>query len=399
MEPRESFTFLTYAQRVFNVDLRNRIQELLLSFSGSTGLHAHLLLDNQAVYSASGSSTIHTLGGVIPFNSSDFLSVDFPVLGLGEVTLLCSRRRAPRAPLDSNQHLSDDCESDIRLFYSLAEIVKALLVSAIANPTLVLNSLHDVMISLSAIEGAATYIEDKVQNAGSLTSEKWYTSFLKNIQTVSDQVPLGSSLVGNLLYYLTADTPQGAAKPIRRPLDLAPELRIAIGAWSRVAKRRGIEIRGDIVNPIPILGDRSQLRHLFNNLLSNAVKYSYSTTEKTEHRFISVYVRPYDPGFRRPRIGIHILNYGSGLLENEQNRIGTFGFRGSLARQEHPLGFGIGVYVAKEIARNHGGSIRYKWAYLHDTARESGEGQKIISKTYLVECIVILPIAGRLKES
>lgn len=78
-------------------------------------------------------------------------------------------------------------------------------------------------------------------------------------------------------------------------------------------------------------------------------------------------------------------------MPEEFAHLGEPGFRGYLARQEQPVGLGIGLFVAKQIVQRHGGEIKFESQYLHDTERRI-RARTIKSKTYRTECLVVFPV-------
>jgi signal transduction histidine kinase/ligand-binding sensor protein len=82
------------------------------------------------------------------------------------------------------------------------------------------------------------------------------------------------------------------------------------------------------------------------NLLDNAVKYSKSGTE--------IWICASRVG---PDVHISVTNYGIPLRRNEMQRIFERGYRSEEAREIVPGGTGIGLSVAREIIRLHGGEL------------------------------------------
>lgn len=94
-----------------------------------------------------------------------------------------------------------------------------------------------------------------------------------------------------------------------------------------------------------IFADRLRIEQVLNNLLSNAVKYSphekkiVVTSTKTPAEYI-----------------IKVRDYGIGIPENEQANI----FERFYRTKEMPVsisGFGLGLYISRDIIRRHNGKI------------------------------------------
>jgi len=318
--------------------------------------------------------------------------ITFPVLGLGEVSISSSRSR-----LAAEDLLLIGERERKQLLDAMAAMTRRFISYAFTTQFLVANNIHEVMTGLSAVSGAAEYLAHATSIVDWKNNAQVVADIVSNAKTVYDQVQLGTSMIGNLMEVASGDFEQGDARPKLLPLNLGTEIERAAAIWSGTAARRGVSIKISIENDVTINGDRFHLRHLFDNLLSNAIKYSYRTTKRSDSRFVSVTVKRYDT--ENTRVGVYITNYGIGLLKEEQARIGEIGFRGTLARREQPLGFGIGVFVSRQIARMHGGFLRYKWSLLHDNEPAHGSSPEGIGGTYLVECVVVLPVLGRARRS
>jgi signal transduction histidine kinase len=95
-------------------------------------------------------------------------------------------------------------------------------------------------------------------------------------------------------------------------------------------------------------GDKDRLEQVFINLLSNAINYSpaASSVELTCESF---------PEF----IAISIRDHGVGIAREEQEKIFERFYRALDLGQRtvSGLGLGLGLYMAEEIVKQHGGAI------------------------------------------
>ena len=273
-------------------------------------------------------------------------------------------------------------------------ITRVLLERVIERYVLTKNLLHEVGTGLAAAAGAAEYIGLRTSTDAWLSTRKSREQILWNVDTVHSQLHLATALTSSLVDYYSPET-SAPVRLERRQLNLTEVLNEVTRAWELVAKGRGIEIRMGTLERFTVPGNPVQLRQLFHNVISNAVKYSYATSETTETRFVGVAVRQHDPGFvGTPRVLVEISNYGIGISSEERAKLGQFGFRGRMAREEQPIGLGIGVYSAMRIARSHGGEVKYESRYLHNTIR-TVRGRAVESQTYKTTCSVILPTSRR----
>ena len=107
--------------------------------------------------------------------------------------------------------------------------------------------------------------------------------------------------------------------------------------------------RAVVVANGPVVGrwDPVRLEQVVTNLLSNAVRYS------PPDGVVTIDVRA-DGG----RAILSVRDAGIGIPEAQREMLFTPFFRGSNAQRSHSGGLGLGLHIAQEIVRRHGGSIR-----------------------------------------
>lgn len=98
-------------------------------------------------------------------------------------------------------------------------------------------------------------------------------------------------------------------------------------------------------SPLLVRGDAERLGRVVENLITNAIKYS--------------------PGGGAIEVCVHqdngcavltVRDHGIGILESSPDRLFELGYRAPLAVSVAP-GLGLGLYIAAEVVRRHGGSI------------------------------------------
>jgi signal transduction histidine kinase len=107
--------------------------------------------------------------------------------------------------------------------------------------------------------------------------------------------------------------------------------------------------RALVVADGPVVGrwDPVRIEQVVTNLVSNAVRYSPAGGE--------IIVRVHADA-ARALVSVH--DQGIGIPEAQQEMLFTPFFRGSNAQRSHAGGLGLGLHIAQEIVRRHGGSIR-----------------------------------------
>jgi len=106
--------------------------------------------------------------------------------------------------------------------------------------------------------------------------------------------------------------------------------------------------RAVVVADGPVVGrwDPVRIEQVVTNLVSNAVRYSPAGGE------VTVGVR-IDGG----RALLSVRDAGMGIPEAQREMLFTPFFRGANAQRSHSGGLGLGLHIAREIVRRHGGAI------------------------------------------
>lgn len=139
-----------------------------------------------------------------------------------------------------------------------------------------------------------------------------------------------------------ARTEAGLDAEHRVPTPLRPVLETVVEFFAPLAEDGGLDLR---MGPIPdatVIGDVSWLHQLFSNLVSNAIKFTpaggaVSVESEVDAESIRVYVRDTGPGI--PAESLSLVFERFHRLRHDR------------------AGFGLGLPIAQEIARAHGGRI------------------------------------------
>ncbi|MHB1511530.1 MAG: PAS domain-containing sensor histidine kinase [Acidimicrobiales bacterium] len=130
------------------------------------------------------------------------------------------------------------------------------------------------------------------------------------------------------------------------PLDLASVVQDAVTTFSPQAETKHLSLECNLEEGAPLVGDERRIAQLLDVLLSNAVKFTpeggrvtVSATSSGDHWFISV------------------TDTGIGVPQLERDSLFERFFRASNARAARIPGSGLGLSVARAIARLHGGNI------------------------------------------
>lgn len=154
------------------------------------------------------------------------------------------------------------------------------------------------------------------------------------------------SLVEDLI--TTAALESGKLEIRPAPMDLAETTREVVHGldWQAQAKRQTIEFTAS-PDAGQITGDASRLRQVVTNLVSNAIKFS------PPGQTIRIELRREDS-----RVKLVVRDHGAGIAEADIPRL----FAPFERLASHPTAgessHGLGLSIAQEIARQHGGVIR-----------------------------------------
>lgn len=99
--------------------------------------------------------------------------------------------------------------------------------------------------------------------------------------------------------------------------------------------------------PAAVLGNRKQLKTIFDNLLSNAVKFT------PDGGNIRIHLK-----LKGKMAACLVEDSGPGVAEDERHAIFSPFFQGKGVNKAAVKGSGLGLAISKEYAQNHGGTIR-----------------------------------------
>ena len=103
----------------------------------------------------------------------------------------------------------------------------------------------------------------------------------------------------------------------------------------------------DINSDVPVLADRGRLQMVIDNLLENAIKFS------PPDGFIDCTVR-----INRHWAFVDVRDRGHGIAPEDMAQLFTRFGRPVTKENSHVPGSGLGLYLARELSRLHGGDVR-----------------------------------------
>ncbi|CAN5777500.1 hypothetical protein BH23CYA1_BH23CYA1_18140 [soil metagenome] len=113
------------------------------------------------------------------------------------------------------------------------------------------------------------------------------------------------------------------------------------------------ELPGDVkrTGALKVRGDRDLLTQVLQNLIDNAIKYNLP--EGKAMRWLSIVGRQ-----QGNSVQVTVANASRDIPVEERDRLFDRFYRGDLSRNRKREGFGLGLSLAREIARAHKGELR-----------------------------------------
>lgn len=144
---------------------------------------------------------------------------------------------------------------------------------------------------------------------------------------------------------LISRTESGVETVTREPIDLTALMQDACDLFGPMADDKGITLSCETGSPCPISGDLKKIQRMVANLIDNAVKYTPAggsirlSTEKGTDGFVT----------------LTVSDTGIGISSKDVPHIFNRFFRADPSRSE--TGAGLGLSLARTVARAHGGDI------------------------------------------
>jgi heavy metal sensor kinase len=144
---------------------------------------------------------------------------------------------------------------------------------------------------------------------------------------------------------MISKTESGVDKLLREEVDLAGLVREACELFEPIAEDKRVTLSYDVPNKSHLVGDNRMIQRMLSNLLDNAIKYTPSggavsvSLSENEERDVIITVR----------------DTGIGISQSDLSRIFERFYRCDQSRSKP--GIGLGLSLARAIARAHGGDI------------------------------------------
>jgi heavy metal sensor kinase len=195
------------------------------------------------------------------------------------------------------------------------------------------NIAHDLRSPITRIRGTAEV---------TLTTAKSLNDYESMAASTIEECDRLLDMINTML--MISKTETGVNRLVREKIDLTRLVQGAYDLFLPLAEDKGLTLSCHTPKPSFIVGDHRMIQRMLSNLLDNAIKYTPSGG--------SVTVSATDDN---THIIVSIKDTGMGISSNDLPRVFERFYRCDQSRSEP--GIGLGLSLARAIARAHGGDI------------------------------------------
>jgi signal transduction histidine kinase len=194
---------------------------------------------------------------------------------------------------------------------------------------------HELRSPIGVVRGYLSMLEDGTLGPGDLP---------RVLPILSAKIQQVNLLMNELL-----ETARLEARPVAlalHPIDLRDVVRDSVRIMEPLV---GVGPPIRVVVPdteVPVLADGNRLESILTNLIDNAVKYSPGDREVDCSLTVS-----------GDTAQVRVRDHGIGIGARDQQRLFQRFSRVVTDQNRHTSGTGLGLYIARELARQHGGDI------------------------------------------
>ncbi|MBL7198798.1 MAG: HAMP domain-containing protein [Anaerolineae bacterium] len=229
-----------------------------------------------------------------------------------------------------------------RLADSFNAMTRAVASAQRSQRDFVANVSHELRTPLTSIQGFAQAILDGTASDAS--------SAHRASAVIHDEAERLSRMVGHLLDLTRLESGEDAMSWSQ--VDLHELLSACAGRFALLAEEKGIRLETDLGGPVRVIGDGDRLTQVFANLIENALKHTDPGGR------VSLSIRDGQPD---APVSVLVTDTGCGIPAKDLPRVFERFYQVDKARSRSTdpdrRGVGLGLAIASEIARAHGGRI------------------------------------------
>jgi signal transduction histidine kinase len=177
------------------------------------------------------------------------------------------------------------------------------------------------------------------------------------LQIISAEAARLTRLINNVLDFSRLE--RGEKKYNFQACDLTELVRANVETFRPHLEGAGFTLRCDLPEaPLGVRGDPDALSQIIVNLLSNAEKYAGKSIADASPQEIVVSLRQHSKPL--PHAEIHVCDRGPGVPRGSEEKIFEKFYRAHNSLSSGVQGSGLGLTIARQIARAHGGDVAYE---------------------------------------
>lgn len=194
---------------------------------------------------------------------------------------------------------------------------------------------HELKTPITTIKALTQLLKRKLERQGLTESAASLTKIETNVNKLTrlanDLLDVSKIQAGRLDY-------------AEKSVDMNALMRDIVETAQQISTTHTISLHGMVQKNI--IGDGDRLTQVFVNLLTNAIKYSPQANN------VDVFLAE-----EEDKITVSMQDYGMGISKEEQAKIFDRFYRVSDEKHLSVPGLGMGLYIACEIVKRHGGDI------------------------------------------
>ncbi len=194
---------------------------------------------------------------------------------------------------------------------------------------------HELKTPITTIKALTQLLKRKLEQQGLtehvVSLSKIETNVNKLTRLANDLLDVSKIQAGKLHY-------------AHEPVDMNMLIQEAVETAQYINTTHKIILQGSVQKSV--VGDNDRLAQVFMNLLGNAIKYS-PQADKVEVAIVEVDDKVY----------VHVHDYGVGIPKEQHAKIFDRFYRVDGEKRTSIQGLGMGLYIACDIVKRHGGDI------------------------------------------
>lgn len=259
-----------------------------------------------------------------------------------DLLVVLGRIIATQIERDRESTIRADAEAEqARLYHAAQEAIRE-------REALLSIASHELKNPLTALLGYAHLLQRRLTAEAEVLERDQQT-----VQTIVAQAERLNRMLTELLDMSRLDNRQFSME--RFPVDLSTLIHTLVEEARPTLEQHTITIE-DADRPIMVTGDQERLAQVLRNLLSNAIKYSPHGGQ------VSIKIATQDE-----HAHVSIQDQGIGIPADALAQLFQRFYRAPNTVGQGITGFGIGLYVVKEIVTRHNGTINVTSTEGHGT--------------------------------